>query len=40
MLMNDQISGQDICLVLYEQGVLSKDDASYESLASGADVSI
>ena len=35
MLMNDQISGQDICLVLYEQGVLSKDDASYESLASG-----
>ena len=35
MLMNDQISGQDICLVLYEQGVLSKDDSSYESLASG-----
>ena len=36
LLMNDQISGQDICLVLYEQGVLSKDDASYANLASGA----
>ena len=24
LLMNDQISGQDLCLVLYEQGVLSK----------------
>ena len=35
MLMDDRISGQDICLVLYEQGVLSKDDASYASLASG-----
>ena len=26
LLMNDQITGQDICLVLYEQGVLSKED--------------
>ena len=25
LLMNDQISGQQICLVLYEQGVLSKE---------------
>ena len=25
-----------ICLVLYEQGVLSKDDGSYEALASGS----
>ena len=29
LLMNDQITGQDICLVLYEQGVLSKEDDSY-----------
>ena len=36
LLLNDQISGQEICLVLYEQGVLSKEDSSYESLASGA----
>ena len=34
--MNDQITGQDICLVLYEQGVLSKEDDCYASLASGA----
>ena len=26
LLMNDQISGQQICLVLYEQGILSKED--------------
>lgn len=36
MLHEDRISGQELCLVLYEQGVLSKDDGSYESLASGA----
>ena len=36
LIMNDQISGQEVCLVLYEQGILSKDDSSYESLASGA----
>ena len=36
LLMNDQISGQQICLVLYEQGVLSKEDNCYENLASGA----
>ena len=36
LLMNDQITGQDICLVLYEQGVLSKEDDCYASLASGA----
>ena len=27
---------EEICLVLYEQGVLSKDDGSYEALASGS----
>ena len=36
MLQEDTISGQELCLVLYEQGVLSKDDGMYESLASGA----
>lgn len=35
MLLEDRISGQELCLVLYEQGVLSKDDGMYESLASG-----
>ncbi|WP_274421912.1 penicillin-binding transpeptidase domain-containing protein [Blautia sp. XA-2221] len=35
LLMNDQISGQDLCLVLYEQGVLSKEDDAYSQLASG-----
>ena len=36
MLQEDTISGSEICLVLYEQGVLSKDDGSYEALASGS----
>lgn len=36
MLLEDRISGRDLCLVLYEQGVLSKEDGTYESLASGA----
>lgn len=36
MLHEDRITGQELCLVLYEQGVLSKDDGVYESLASGA----
>jgi penicillin-binding protein 2 len=36
MLQEDRISGQELCLVLYEQGILSKDDGIYESLASGA----
>ena len=35
MLMNDQITGRELCLVLYEQGILSKEDESYERLASG-----
>ena len=36
MLQEDTISGQEICLVLYEQGVLDKNDDDYEDLASGA----
>ena len=36
ILQEDTISGQEICLVLYEQGVLDKNDDDYENLASGA----
>ena len=36
MLQEDTISGRDLCLVLYDQGVLSKDDDTYEALASGS----
>ena len=36
MLQEDTISGQENCLVLYEQGVLDKNDDDYENLASGA----
>ena len=36
MLQEDTISGQEISLVLYEQGALDKNDDDYENLASGA----
>ena len=36
MLQEDTISGREICLVLYDQGILSKDDGMYDSLPSGA----
>lgn len=35
MLHEDTISGQELCLVLYEQGILDKKDGVYEDLASG-----
>lgn len=35
MLMEDTIAPQELCLVLYDQGVLSKDDGMYEGLAAG-----
>ena len=35
MLQEDTISGQELCLILYEQGILSKEDELYQSLASG-----
>ena len=35
MLMEDTISGQELCLCLYEQKILSKKDGVYESLANG-----
>lgn len=36
MLQEDTVSGAELCTVLYEQEVLSKDDGMYESLVSGA----
>ena len=36
MLYEHTISGTELCLVLYEQGILSKEDSAYENLASGA----
>ncbi len=36
MLQEDTISGREICLALYDQEILSKDDGMYDSLASGA----
>ena len=35
MLQEDTIRGEDLCLVLYEQGVLSKEDELYQTMASG-----
>ena len=36
MLHEHTITGQELCLVLYEQAVLSKEDEDYQKLASGA----
>ncbi len=35
MLLEERISGRDLCLCLYEQGVLPSDDPAYEALSSG-----
>lgn len=35
MLLDDEISGTDLCTILYDQGILSKDDGTYESFISG-----
>ncbi len=35
MLMDDVITGTQLCTILYDQGVLSTDDGDYESLISG-----
>lgn len=35
MLQEDTLSGSEVCLTLYEQGILSKEDSDYQSLASG-----
>lgn len=36
MLLEDTISGAELCTVLYDQGVLSKDDGMYDGLVTGA----
>lgn len=35
MLLDDEISGTELCTILYDQGILSKDDDVYESFLSG-----
>lgn len=35
MLQEDRISGQEVCITLYDQGVLDKEDSHYEQLVSG-----
>jgi len=35
MIQNDIISGNELCILLYDQGVLSTDDADYYPLMSG-----
>ncbi|MDD3615861.1 MAG: penicillin-binding transpeptidase domain-containing protein [Lachnospiraceae bacterium] len=35
MIKDDTISGREICRVLYDQGILDKNDTSYEDLAGG-----
>lgn len=35
MLQQDEITPREICLLLYEQKVLSKEDGAYEGLAAG-----
>lgn len=35
MLLEDTISGAELCTVLYDQGVLSKDDGMYDNLITG-----
>lgn len=34
MLQEDTISGEELCVVLYEQGVLSKEDELYQTMLS------
>ena len=36
MVLDGTISGSQICLLLYEQGILAKDDATVAGLASGS----
>ena len=35
MLLDDEISGRDLCVILYEQGILSTDDGMYEDFMAG-----
>ncbi|MBQ6462880.1 MAG: peptidoglycan glycosyltransferase [Pseudobutyrivibrio sp.] len=35
LLLDDGITGSQLCMILYDQGVLSKDDEDYMALSSG-----
>lgn len=35
MLMEDTLSGEELCIILYDQNILSKEDGVYESFISG-----
>ncbi|WP_294300032.1 penicillin-binding transpeptidase domain-containing protein [Pseudobutyrivibrio sp.] len=35
LLLDDGITGSQLCMILYDQGVLSKDDEDYTALSSG-----
>ncbi len=35
MLLSDTISGTQLCMLLYDQGVLEQDDATYNALSTG-----
>ncbi len=36
LLLDDGISGTQLCLILYDQGVLKEDEEAYKALASGS----
>ena len=36
MLLDDQMTGREVCLLLYDQGVLEYDEATVASLQSGS----
>lgn len=36
LIYNDKISGSQLCLILYEQGILAQDDASISALKNGS----
>ncbi|MCR5196358.1 MAG: peptidoglycan glycosyltransferase [Pseudobutyrivibrio sp.] len=36
LLLDDNISGSQLCMILYDQGVLAEDEQTYSRLASGA----
>ncbi|QFJ55603.1 penicillin-binding transpeptidase domain-containing protein [Pseudobutyrivibrio xylanivorans] len=35
LILDDGISGSQLCLILYDQGVLAEDEESYQALSSG-----
>ena len=36
LIYNDKITGSQLCLILYEQGVLAADDSAAASLKNGS----